>query len=111
MREGRSIFFFPEGTFTRATGLRPFKLGAFKLAAESGRAIVPIALVGTRRFLRDESWLPRASELAIVVEAPLLARDASLAEMVRLRDQAAEQIARHVGEPRLDLVSAGLPNS
>jgi hypothetical protein len=46
-----------------------------------------------------------------VVEAPLLARDASLAEMVRLRDQAAEQIARHVGEPRLDLVSAGLPVS
>ncbi len=111
MRGGRSIFFFPEGTFTRAMGLRPFKLGAFKLAAESGRAIVPIALVGTRRFLRDESWLPRASELAIVVEAPLLARDASLAEMVRLRDQAAEQIARHVGEPRLDLVSAGLPLS
>ncbi len=111
LKEGFSIFFFPEGTFTRATGLRPFKMGAFKLAAESGRAIVPIALVGTRRFLRDETWLPRASELAIVVEAPLLARDGSLAEMVRLRDQAAEQIARHVGEPRLGLVSAGLPVS
>jgi len=65
--------------------------------------------VGTRRVLRDETWLPRASELAIVVEAPLLARNASLAEMVRLRDQAAERIARHVGEPRLDLVSAGPP--
>ena len=111
LKEGRSIFFFPEGTFTRATGLRPFKMGAFKLAAESGRALVPIALVGTRRFLRDETWLPRASELAIVVEAPLFARDGSLAEMVRLRDEAAAQIARHVGEPRLDLVSAGVPAS
>ncbi len=111
LKEGRSVFFFPEGTFTRATGLRPFKMGAFKLAAEGGWAIVPIALVGTRRFLRDGTWLPRASELTIVVEAPLLARNASLAEMVRLRDQAAEQIARHVGEPRLDLISAGRPLS
>jgi 1-acyl-sn-glycerol-3-phosphate acyltransferase len=107
LKRGRSIFFFPEGTFTRATGLRPFKLGAFKLAAESGRAVVPIALTGTRRSLRDRTWLPRRSRLAIVIEPPIFARSGSLSEIVRLRDAAAEQIAQHVGEPRLDLVAAG----
>ena len=111
LKEGTSVFFFPEGTFTRATGLRPFKMGAFKLAADSGRPIVPIALLGTRRFLRDETWLPRPSALAIVVGEPLLARNDTLAEMVRLRDHAAEFIARYVAEPRLDLVSAGVPVS
>ena len=107
LRRGRSLFFFPEGTFTPASGLRPFRLGAFKLAAESGRAILPMSLIGTRRLLRDGTWLPRRSNLALVVGTPILARSATLAEMVRLRDEAADQIARHLGEPRLDLIAAG----
>ncbi len=109
LRRGRSLFFFSEGTFTPASGLRPFRLGAFKLAAESGRAILPVSLVGTRRLLRDGTWIPRPSKLALVVGTPILARSNTLAEIVRLRDEAAEQIARHIGEPRLDLITAGPP--
>jgi 1-acyl-sn-glycerol-3-phosphate acyltransferase len=111
LQKGRSVFFFPEGTFTRATGLRPFKLGAFKVAAESGRPVVPLALVGTRRWLRDRTWFPKRSDLQIVVEEPLYPSTGSLAEVVRLKDDARDAIARHVGEPRLDLVAAGLPTT
>jgi 1-acyl-sn-glycerol-3-phosphate acyltransferase len=82
-------------------------LGAFKLAAESGKAIVPVSLVGTRRLLRDGTWLPRPSKLALVVGTPILARSNALAEIVRLRDEAAAQIAQRIGEPRLDLIAAG----
>jgi 1-acyl-sn-glycerol-3-phosphate acyltransferase len=110
LEEGRSLFFFPEGTFTAATGLRPFKLGAFKLAADNKLPIVPIALVGTRRWLRDTTWLPRRSALGVVVEEPIRPRSADLSEVVRLRDETAERIARHTGEPKLDLVAAGLPD-
>jgi 1-acyl-sn-glycerol-3-phosphate acyltransferase len=109
LQDGRSVFFFPEGTFTYASGLRPFKLGAFKLAAESGRPVIPLALLGTRHWLRDRTWLPRRSDLKIVVEKPLYPSESSLSEVVRLRDGAADAIARHVGEPRLDIVAAGLP--
>jgi 1-acyl-sn-glycerol-3-phosphate acyltransferase len=109
LRRGRSLFFFPEGTFTPASGLRPFRLGAFKLAAESGKAIVPVSLVGTRRLLRDRTWLFRPSKLALVVGTPILARSNTLAEIVRLRDEAAAQIAQRIGEPRLDLIAAGPP--
>jgi len=104
---GRSVHFFPEATFTRATGLRPFKLGAFKLAAECGRPIVAAALVGTRHLLRDGTWLPRRTDLAVVLEPPRQAASSSLEEVVRLREETAEAIARRVGEPRLDLVAAG----
>ena len=107
--QGRSVVFFAEGTFTRVTGLRPFKLGAFKLAAETGRPIVPLALKGTRRWLRDGTWLPRRSDLQLIIDEPLHATSSSLPEVVRLRDEAAQVISRHVGEPRLDLVAAGLP--
>jgi 1-acyl-sn-glycerol-3-phosphate acyltransferase len=109
LRQGRSVFFFPEGTFTRATGVRPFKLGAFKIAAESGRPVIPLALVGTRRWLRDKTWLPRRSDLEVVVGEPIYPDSSSLSEVVRLRDAAADTIATLAGEPRLDLVVAELP--
>ena len=34
LRRGESVFLFPEGTFTRQEGMRPFHLGAFKAAAD-----------------------------------------------------------------------------
>ena len=30
------MLFFPEGTFGRAPGLRPFRMGAFVVAAQTG---------------------------------------------------------------------------
>jgi 1-acyl-sn-glycerol-3-phosphate acyltransferase len=104
--EQRSLFFFPEGTFSLSAGLLPFRLGAFKLAAETGRPVVPVALVGTRRWLPNGVWL-RRSDLELVVEAPLVAATTALSDLVRLREESAERIARLVGEPRLDQVTAG----
>jgi 1-acyl-sn-glycerol-3-phosphate acyltransferase len=106
LEEGRSLFFFPEGTFAKAAGLLPFRLGAFKLAADAGRPIVPVALLGTRRWLRSGA-LPRRTDLELVVEAPLAVPTSALSDLVRARDTAAERIARSVGEPRLDQVGAG----
>ena len=38
LRERRErVLFFPEGTFAAATGLRPFRLGAFRAAADGRR--------------------------------------------------------------------------
>jgi 1-acyl-sn-glycerol-3-phosphate acyltransferase len=97
---GRSLVLFPEGTFTRATGLRSFKLGAFQLAAEAGVALVPIALVGTRRLLRDGTWIPRRVPIAVTVAEPLHP-SRSFADVVRVKEEAAEVLARLSGEPRL----------
>ena len=58
LREGESVFVFPEGTFT-GSGVRQFQLGAFKAAVETGVPIIPVSLRGTREFLRDGTFLPR----------------------------------------------------
>jgi len=97
---GRSLVLFPEGTFTRATGLRPFKLGAFQLAAETGVPLVPIALVGTRRLLRDGTWIPRRVPIAVAMAEPLKP-SRSFADVVRVKEEASEILARLSGEPRL----------
>jgi len=106
LEDGRSVVLFPEGTFSYATGIRPFKLGAFKLAAESGRPLVPVALVGTRRWLRDGTWIPRRGALEVVIGEPRPVNASSWSELVRAKEETAELIAERVGEPRLDLVSA-----
>ncbi|HEX7927840.1 MAG TPA: AMP-binding protein, partial [bacterium] len=40
---GRSLAYFPEGTFTRMPGLLPFYLGGFLAAGEAGVPVVPVA--------------------------------------------------------------------
>ena len=58
-QRGERLAVFPEGTFTRAPGLRPFHMGAFVAAARAGIGLQPVALAGTRDRLRDGHWLPR----------------------------------------------------
>ncbi|MGC2526505.1 MAG: AMP-binding protein, partial [Candidatus Acidiferrum sp.] len=111
LREGESIFVFPEGTFTSEDGVRPFQLGAFKAAVNAGVPIVPISLAGTRKFLRDGTYLPRPTRVTITVSPPVYPRSADNAakadessawhELIRLRDTTRETIARYSGEPLL----------
>lgn len=103
-----SIAIFPEGTFTYATGLRPFKLGAFTLAAETQTPVCPIALSGTRSFLRDGSYLLKPVSINITVGTPVSPEENSWDETIRLRNSARMEIAKHCGEPIIDLVMAGV---
>lgn len=104
LRQGRSIVIFPEGTFTQVSGLRPFKLGAFKVAVEGDRAICPIALSGTRNILRDNSWLLKPGIIKVTVGDLLKANDKDWSEIIRLRTLARAEIAKYCGEPTIDFV-------
>jgi fatty-acyl-CoA synthase len=104
---GDAVLFFPEGTFAAATGLRPFRLGAFRAAAQAGAPVVPLALRGTRRVLRGELWLPRPGPISLWVGEPIGPQGAEMPALVALRDRVADAIAAECGEPRLDIVAAG----
>jgi len=111
LRKGESVFVFPEGTFTREDGVRPFQLGAFKAAVATGAPILPVSLAGTRRFLRDGTYLPRPGNVTITLSPPIYPRTAngtddsadasSWHELIRLRDATRDAIVRHSGEPLL----------
>jgi len=111
LRQGESVFFFPEGTFTSEAGVRPFQLGAFKAAVATGAPIVPISLEGTRKILRDGTHLPRPGSVTITVHPPIYPRTAGnqgsagdgsgWRELIRLRDATREVIARDSGESLL----------
>ncbi|HEX7686628.1 MAG TPA: lysophospholipid acyltransferase family protein, partial [Burkholderiaceae bacterium] len=99
MAEGQCLVMFPEGTFGRAPGLRPFHLGAFMAAARAGVPVVPVGVSGTRSALRDGSWMPRRGRVGVHIDAPLRPTGTGWSDAVRLRDDARACIARHCGEP------------
>ncbi|MBI4588937.1 MAG: AMP-binding protein [Candidatus Rokubacteria bacterium] len=99
---GTSLAIFPEGTFVRAPGLLPFRLGAFKAAVETGRPVIPVTIVGTREILPADTWLPRRGAITVSIGAPMKPEGSEWQAIVRLRDQVRAALARRSGERPVD---------
>lgn len=99
LKSGRSLLIFPEGTFTRAPGLRTFKTGAFKLAVDTNTPICPIAINGSRDILPDKSYTVRYKHINITVYEPISPESREWPEVLRLSAKAREEIAKGCGEP------------
>ena len=97
------MVFFPEGTFRRASGLQPFKLGAFVIAAETGAPLVPVTLNGTRSLLRDKAWLPHRSAVRVTIVAAIRPAGPGWDRALELRDAARKAIAATLAEPTIDV--------
>ncbi|WP_336601593.1 lysophospholipid acyltransferase family protein [Paraburkholderia bengalensis] len=95
---GERLLYFPEGSFTRAAGLRAFHLGAFRAACLARRHVVPVALDGTRTALPDGDWIPKRALVTVTAGAPIEPGAADLTAMARLRDKARTSVLAHCGE-------------
>jgi 1-acyl-sn-glycerol-3-phosphate acyltransferase len=110
-RNGQSIVFFPEGTFTTFAGLQPFRMGAFVTAARADVDIVPVAIRGARNIVRGDDWFPQRGRIEVTICAPVHPQGEGWNVALQLRDAARREIAVHCGEPDLvepqaDAVSA-----
>jgi 1-acyl-sn-glycerol-3-phosphate acyltransferase len=106
-KAGNVLVHFPEGTFTRAPGLGPFRLGAFVAALDAQVPVVPLALRGTRDVLPDGRRLPRRRPVTLRRMATIQGEGSGWHAAVRLRDRARAAIAAHCGEPDLEWNGAG----
>lgn len=66
VKEGTSIFIFPEGTRSEEDTLLPFKEGSLKIAEKSGCPIVPVAITGTEKIF--EQHFPKVRPSTVVFE-------------------------------------------
>ena len=101
IRAGRSVLFFPEGTFTRMPGLLPFRMGAFVAAAEAGAPVVPVTIRGTRSLLRSGSWFPHRGTVRVNIGAAILPVGTDWSAALKVRDAVRTELLTHLGEPDL----------
>ncbi len=97
-RNGQSIVFFPEGTFTSFPGLQPFRMGAFVTAARSSAPVVPVAIRGARDILRGSHWFPFRGRIDVTISAAIPPAGEGWKVALNLRDAARREISRHCGE-------------
>jgi 1-acyl-sn-glycerol-3-phosphate acyltransferase len=101
-RGGEKLAIFPEGTFTRQAGLRPFLMGAFVIAADAGIPVVPTTISGAREILRDRSWFPGRSAVTITIGTPIRGTGSGWEAAVALRDRARGAMLAQGSEPALE---------
>ncbi|MBK7978194.1 MAG: 1-acyl-sn-glycerol-3-phosphate acyltransferase [Deltaproteobacteria bacterium] len=106
LAHGESVALFPEGTTSDAPGMLPFHPGSFRMAAEDGRRVVPIAIRYPHRedcWVGDESFVShflrragrREQRVSLVIGEPIESGDAH-----HLQNQAEDFILAHIGGKR-----------
>jgi len=96
LEAGSPLLLFPEGTRTLDGRLQPFKEGGFKLAAEMGIPVFPVAVRGTFETMRKTGLTFGRMDCRIEVLAPL--DPARFPTAGELRDAARAAIAGALGE-------------
>lgn len=98
LKQGDTVAFFPEGRLTRLAGLQSFYLGAFIASCQSQVSVLPVSIQGTRTILPDGNWRARPGKIKITISAPLIPKENTWAEALRLRKSAREKILYDCGE-------------
>lgn len=106
LKAGNPILIFPEGTFGYAAGLRPFRLGAFKISTETQIPVCPVALKGTRFVLRDDEKLMWPHRVTVKVCPLIYPKGTEWQDVTNLRNEVRTQVAKYCGEPSLDFIAA-----
>jgi 1-acyl-sn-glycerol-3-phosphate acyltransferase len=103
-----SVWIFPEGTRTPKEVLGNFKRGAFVLARETGKPLLPVILVNTDKlFVRP--WVIKPKDVKVIVKPPLRYADFRTAHagdreaerrlMTHLKELLQEEYNSHVANP------------
>ena len=98
LQAGVSVMIFPEGTRSKDGKLQAFKDGAFQLAIETQRPMLPMAVYGTRSCLpKGSRWLGDATAVVKVLE-PVPTKGLTMADLPKLKEDVRNRIAVAVEE-------------
>ena len=97
--DGVGVLFFAEGTRSPDGKLRPFKKGAFRVAATQNLPVLPVTIIGTRDIQKPKSLLIFPGRIRMVIHPAIEARGEDAAETVRdLMSRTREAIASALPE-------------
>lgn len=101
LRRGVSLLIFPEGTRSRDGQVGPFKDGAFRLAIQTGRPILPVAVDGSRTVLPKGTWLfTQKTRVRVAVLDPVPTAGLDERQAAEVMSQVRERIVAKLEEMR-----------
>jgi 1-acyl-sn-glycerol-3-phosphate acyltransferase len=71
VREGTSVFVFPEGGRSPDGHFKEFKAGTFLLAIKAGVSVIPVTLNGTRAVLKMNSFHVHPGRVEMILHPPV----------------------------------------
>ena len=100
LKNGLSVMLFPEGTRAKSGPLGKFKDGAFRLAIETGRPLLPLAVDKTLELWPCGTFALGAATGAVRILPPIPTQGMSLEDLGRLKDLAREAIRQALEDMR-----------
>ncbi len=85
---GSSLIIWPEGHRSRDGRLARFKNGAFRLAVETGRPVIPVCIIGSGQVLPPGQRLLNPARISLHILAPLYPEGEGEEAVRRLREEA-----------------------
>jgi 1-acyl-sn-glycerol-3-phosphate acyltransferase len=105
VREGNSIFIFPEGTRSLDGILQDFKKGGFILAIQSQHPMVPISITGSHRILpKRGEWRISPGTIRITIGQPIPTAGITIRNRDVLIQQVREAIRQNLPESEGGLI-------
>lgn len=98
MENGYSFGVFAEGTRAMPGELLPFKKGAFHLALQTGRAIVPVAIRNTDRMMGKQTGVAYPGTVEMILLPPISTTEFSEANLMDLLNTTRAAIAKELQE-------------
>lgn len=83
IKEGYSMFIFPEGTRSQSPNIGDFKAGAMKVAVKPQVPIVPISLDGTWKIFEEKGFLSKGN-VKVMIHPMVMTKDISKDEEKKL---------------------------
>ncbi len=99
LASGVSIWIAPEGTRSETGALNPFKRGGFRMALETGKRILPVAVDGTRDALVARGFRVTEGAVAhVTICEPVDPADYGFERRDELSDRVRDAIAAYIPE-------------
>lgn len=99
IKDGISVFIFPEGSRSIDGNLQPFKKGGFSLAIKSKVPIVPITIKGSREIMPRGSLAIKPGKIEIQIEKPIETKGFTLKDRLKLMEIVRNEIQKNLNLP------------